>query len=477
MKYRPVSLPRALAVALLLASTVAGCNGAPRPEPPNVILISIDSLRPANLGCYGYERDTSPFIDSLAAAGLRFENAVSTTSWTLPAHAAMFTGLNDSAHGLVDNGQRLGEGHVTLAEVLKQNGYSTAGFFGGPYLHPTFGLSQGFDTYQSCMTTTPDETDDGAVRDGARSEQSRSHRDITGPRTREEIARWAEAVGDDRYFLFVHLWDVHYDYIPPAEYVEQFDPGYSGPVTGEIDPADGHVHAGIPARDLQHLVARYDGEIRFSDDILRGIFDDLAASGLLDNTLTVVTADHGEEFFEHGETGHQRTLFDEVIRVPLILHWPGVIEGGRTITDQVRLIDLLPTLAEYAGHDGELVLQGRSLAPLIEGRPLPEAPALSELLVDQNQWRALRTNRLKVISMHPRVPTVLVDLQGDPGERYAIGPGGGEFDGERVAWEQRLQQAVNDSIALGRIVAGASPEAIELDPALRERLRSLGYID
>jgi hypothetical protein len=155
----------------VLALLVNACGDAavpPASSKPNIVLVSIDSLRADHLGSYGYARDTSPFLDRLAREGTRFENAISTTSWTLPAHAAMFTGLQGSVHGLVDNGLRLADGHLTLAEILRREGYGTAGFFGGPYLHPTFGVAQGFDVYESCMTTIADDTGDADVRSSAR---------------------------------------------------------------------------------------------------------------------------------------------------------------------------------------------------------------------------------------------------------------------------------------------------------------------
>ena len=232
----------------------------PVPAPaaaPNLLLISIDSLRPDHLGCYGYGPDTSPFIDSLAHAGLLFENGLSTTSWTLPAHAAMFTGLRDSVHGLVDNGLSLNEEHVTLAEVLRQGGYRTAGFFGGPYLHPDFGVGQGFESYVNCMQAAAPAGD--GVRRDAMQQDSASHTDVTGPRTREAIARWAEEDDPRPYFLFIHLWDVHYDYRAPAKYLRMFDADYSGAVDGRL-MSNAAIHKDMDPRDLAHVLALYDAE-------------------------------------------------------------------------------------------------------------------------------------------------------------------------------------------------------------------------
>jgi len=439
------------------------------------VLISIDSLRADHLGCYGYPRETTPFIDSLADRGVRFENAVSTTSWTLPAHAAMFTGLWDSTHGLVDNGLRLGDGQRTLAEVLGERGYRTAGFFGGPYLHPTFGLGQGFDVYQSCMTTTADDASAETIRQGALYGRDRSHADVTGPRTRDEVTRWAATVADGPYFLFVHLWDVHYDYIPPREYVEMFDPDYRGDLDGAEFTTNERLRPDMPRRDLEHLIALYDGEIRFTDDILRQIFAMLEERGLLENTLVTITADHGEEFFEHGGKGHQETLYEEVVRVPLIVLWPGRFEGGRVVADQVGLVDLMPTLARLAGDTEDLPVQGRSLDPLLRGESIPSRPSLMELLVNGRTMRGLRTNDVKVIRVRDGEPAALLDLRSDPAELRPVLPGS-EREPERREWERRLDRTVAEAAAMGELLQEAGPERIELREELLERLRSLGYL-
>jgi len=181
-----------LATALAASAACGAEHGAARG--PNLLLVSIDSLRPDHLGCYGYARDTSPVIDRLAREGVRFQTAVSTTSWTLPAHAALFTGMYDSAHGLVDNGLSLSDAHRTLAEELALHGYQTAGFYGGPYLHPTFGLSQGFGHYQSCMTAVAEGASAEEVRAESRAPRGAAHEDVTGPRTVEEFGRWLDVV-------------------------------------------------------------------------------------------------------------------------------------------------------------------------------------------------------------------------------------------------------------------------------------------
>jgi arylsulfatase A-like enzyme len=467
-----------IALAMLLACTAEGDGPGVAATPPNVVLVSIDSLRPDHLGSYGYAKPTSPTLDRLAAEGVRFATAVSTTSWTLPAHAALFTGLYDSAHGLVDNGISLAKTHETLAEKFRAAGYQTAGFFGGPYLHPTFGLGQGFDTWQSCMTTLPDDVAPGALRAAILRGQDPSHQDVTGPRTVRELTRWLEQARPGPFFLFLHLWDVHYDYIAPESLVRIFDPDYTGSLDGRNLIANPAISAALPPRDREHLLALYDAEVRFSDQTLEQILAALAARGRLENTLLVVTADHGEEFFEHGGKGHQQTLYEEVVRVPLILHWPGQLAAGSVVAAPVRLIDVMPTLLELAGigssaptQGGSLVpLQGRSLVPLLRGRTLPEEPALSELLVDGRDLRALRTRTHKLIADQRAGYAGWYDLVGDPGEQHALP----DSPAAREALEQ-LAATTRGALDL-RTRHALTPEPAELDALLRESLESLGYL-
>jgi arylsulfatase A-like enzyme len=395
----------------------------------------------------------------------------------------MFTGLYDSTHGLVDNGLRLAPEHVTLAERLSAAGYHTAGFFGGPYLHPTFGLGDGFDVYESCMTTFDADAGDEAVRRESRSAHSRSHDDVTGPRTVAEVERWADARPADRpFFLFVHLWDVHYDYIPPPPYDTLFDPGYSGPVDGRDFMTDPEVRPRMDPRDLEHLKALYDGEIRFTDANLERLLAALRERGLLEDALVVVTADHGEEFFEHGGKGHQKTLFDEVVRVPLVLWWPRELEGGRVVADQARLVDLTPTILAAAGVRAPSPAQGRDLLPLARGESLGPAPALCELHADGRGFRALRVRggegqELKAISYGRapngrEVPPMGYDLAADPRERAPIPAGQDARVDAAIAELERTREA---ALAL-REYLGARSRDLDVDPAMRRRLEELGYL-
>ncbi|MCE9593200.1 MAG: sulfatase [Planctomycetes bacterium] len=469
--------PQVAASALgLCAALLAACSSDDEPAPktgkPSILFVSIDSLRADHVHCYGYPKETSPTLDALAAEGVRCANAVSTTSWTLPSHAAMFTGLYDSAHGVIDNGLALAEKHTTLAETLKAVGYQTAGFFGGPYLHPIFGLSQGFDVYESCMTTVPADIDAMELRREVTQSVSPTHSDVTSPRTLERVTKWSERADARPFFAFVHLWDVHYDYIPPKEYVDRFDPDYTGTLDGHDYMSNPAIHPGMDARDLQHLLALYDGEIRFTDEHLAKIIDVLRRkAGSAENLMVVVVADHGDEFFDHGLRGHAITLYEEVVHVPLIFSWPGHVLAGRTIDQQVRTIDLFPTLASIGGAEVPKQVQGRNLAPYFNGNePLPTEPAMLELFMARLDFRALRTETLKVITSESLGDIGGYRLDRDPRETKVIGT---EWPNMKKAL-LRLDDLARQSTEL-RETLGADPTEATVQPWLQDRLKSLGY--
>lgn len=473
-----LEMPSKLRCAASLALALSACSNTDSVRPPNLLLISIDSLRYDHVGCYGYPAPTTPTLDRLAREGVRFQNAVSTTSWTLPSHAAMFTGLYDSTHGLVDNGLRLDPRHRTLAEELARAGYHTAGFFGGPYLHPLFGLGDGFEVYESCMEDADEQLDPQTFAAQSRRVHNASHADITSPRTLERVLKWsASAPVDKPFFLFVHLWDVHYDYHAPAEYVELFDQGYSGALTGVDFVGNAAIKPGMDPRDFKRLMALYDAEIRFTDDHIGRMLDGLKAAGRLDNTLVIVTADHGEEFLEHGKKGHQRTLFEEVVRVPMIAHWPGQISANGVAHTQVRLIDLMPTFLAVAGVRDVPLMSGRDLRPLLAGRALEERPALLELHADGRQFAALRTNELKVLSQGktPRgdsLPDYAFDLARDPREQQPLDL---NADARATKGFAALREVRKYVVELRERI-GASAEAVDLDEQMQRRLRELGYL-
>jgi arylsulfatase A-like enzyme len=469
-------------LAVVVASVAwafAGARQQPRrataPARPNVLLVSIDSLRADHLGSYGYARDTSPTIDALAREGVLFENAISPAPWTVPAHMTLLTGLPPEVHDVVSVRQKLSPDAVTLAEVLQGAGYETAAFVSGPTVMAHFGFDQGFALYDQSLVERQPKRAGGAV-------SSPGLVDLVSA----WLDRWSEAGRRAPFFVFLHMWDVHYDYVPPREYVERFDPGYTGDVDTRNFETNERLRRDMDPRDLQHVVALYDGEIRFTDDHLARLVARLRALGVLDDTIVVVTSDHGEEFFEHGQKGHAKTLYDEVLHVPLVVRYPRRIASGQRIAAPVRLMDVAPTilgLADVPTPEGfgasELSPEHRfaDLTPHVAGRHPQPVPALAAFSV--NRWlggrqSAVRTADAKLIRYDKPLPnhphTEVFDLVRDSGEHANLfGTGAAQpflatLDPLLVAW--RADTGRQTKLALARKPTAQS----------EERLRALGYV-
>ncbi|UCC30775.1 MAG: sulfatase [Phycisphaerales bacterium] len=450
-------------------------SGARLRARPNVVLISVDMLRPDHLGCYGYSRDTSPSMDRLASEGALFENAVSTTSWTLPAHAALFTGLLDSVHGCVETTKPLNADHETLAEQLRASGYATGGFFSGPYLHPVFGLAQGFTKYVDC-TSYPKLNATKAKRTGrvdGFDVWEASHRDITSPRVQAAASDWLKQNHERPFFLFVHFWDVHYDFKPPAPYDAKYDPEYKGVFTGDHFLFDQWITARMPQRDLHHLVALYDGEINWTDLHIGKLLDDLDHLRLSDSTLVVLVADHGTEFFEHGDKSHRKTLFEEVVRIPLIIRFPTHIDRDLRLSVPVSITDVLPTILDLTGLPQPNQVMGQSLVPLLRGAGgAADRVIVSELFSGGRKMRAVRRGNRKLIHDMLTGRSYVYNLVSDPGEQHPI------FDESDAVFrvshaDFRRAQAWIQSALEGNPVASAMQP---IPDDVRTKLQSLGYI-
>ncbi len=460
-----------LALLAVLAGGAAGIlAGAPEPPPPpegrkpDILLISIDSLRADHLHSYGYQRETSPHIDALAREGVMFRHTVAPTSWTLPSHVTMLTSLPPNYHKVTADLTRLDPQAVTLAEVLRNAGYTTAAFVSGAYLRAEYGHRQGFEHF-----------DDYSALPLAWN----AHRQITSPDLVRVVTRWIEdwdRGGRERpFFIFLHMWDVHYDYNPPSPYDRMFDPDYTGSITSENFEGNRAINPKMDPRDLEHIVALYDGEIRYTDEYLGRLFDFLRERGLFDETLVTVTADHGDEFFEHGKKGHRRTLYDEVLLVPLIMRLPGRIPAGKVVTEQVRLLDVAPTLLALAGVQPPESFGLTRLDPDYAGRnlsvywrepkPPPAPPAYGQL---SYQLGSVRTNDWKLIvhlTGDPRPE--LYNLRADPGERDNL-------SGEQTALLDDLYHRLMAFRRAGEEESLAEPVVMAREHL--EALRSLGYV-
>ncbi|KAA3610875.1 MAG: hypothetical protein DWQ01_08175 [Planctomycetota bacterium] len=380
----------------------------------NVLLISIDSLRADRLGLYGHRAEyvdtpVSPNLDSLAAEGVAFDNAWSTTSWTLPAHMAMLTGLTDGSHGVIQDDFRLDPLRQTLAAQFQQAGYQTAGYFSGPYLDPRHGFDRGFEEYRSGMMSNQ-EVDQHLKRLQAYRAQNnlpgldkaqvqafldrKSHWDITSPRiNRHGLGFLERNGGKEPFFLFLHYFDVHYDHIPETaeEGLEKaFDPEYRGNFPAENwyfseQVRDAKGRRLIGERDLHHILANYDAEIHWVDRHIGQILDKLKEMELYENTIICITSDHGDEFFDRGSIGHRSHLHHELLKIPLVLRVPdGLTPPGKRIAELAKIYDIGPTLLDYAGVDPLPHAEGRSLRSLIDDQEGSELGAFCRILSPVN---------------------------------------------------------------------------------------------
>ncbi len=468
----------------MLALAACGGSESSGPSPTGVLLISIDSCRPDHLSCYGYKSATrpeiltSPSIDALAAEGVLFEQAVSTTSWTVPAHKSLLTGLPDELHG----GRTLGplpESRHLVSETFQKAGWRTAGFFSGPNLHPWYGFGRGFERYVDCSNAP---VDDGAqVFELANQDevnamhdvQRASHQGVTGPKLVAAFDEWFDGLGkDERFFAFVHMWDVHYDYAAPPE-DDVFFPEYDGWLDGsnygeltkktERDP-----------RDVARLIALYDAEVRFTDRHVALLLDELRKAGRLDDTLVVLVSDHGEEFFEHDHYGHNRTLFEEVVRVPMILRYPRALPHGVRLRDVASLADVAPTilaLCRLPRPRGACAMWGRSLLPALDGElEERDAPLDLRLMREDNPLRGMRGPAHKFVKDADTAD--YFDLARDPQEsKPAYWDDSNPIDKQRLELAEKLWR----DLATCSEALGVSDSGGEMPPELLDALNRLGY--
>ncbi len=406
----------AFAAACAAACDGSGDGSGGGTDPVNVLLISLDSTRRDLLSCYGRrplhapERATCPNLDRLAEGGVVFEDAYTTTSWTLPSHVSMFTGLSGVEHAVDESVHSYDGAQPMLAEILRGHGFRTAGFYSGPFLAPTYGFGRGFERYEACYgpklvdaareaRSSLRERDAAKARgdrqayvqlykaaeDAEKTLQAESHRDVSSLGVTDAVLdELGRLVQDDApFFLFAHYFDPHYDYTPPAEH-DLFDPDYAGSIDGE-DFFDSPRIAGPPTgpgarerrvdeRDLERVLSLYEAELSWTDAQVGRILDRLEELELAANTLVIVTSDHGDEFFEHGAIGHRRTLLEEVVRVPLIARLPETFPAGERVSGLVSIQDIPATVLAALGLPPEAGASSRDLLPLARGEESSGTP-------------------------------------------------------------------------------------------------------
>ncbi len=400
-------------IALLVCETPA--QTAPRKSPPDVYLITIDTLRADHVGCYGYKQIETPALDALAADGVRFTQAFTHSPITNTSHITILTGLLPSVHGVTDFGIPLSPEHVTAAELLKKRGYQTAAFIGAVILDSNTlapGLDRGFDFYDNFSAHSTTKERWGRV-------------ERRGMEVVEHAEAWFEKHRAGPHFVWVHLYDPHDPYEPPPPFLEKYK---------------------------DHL---YDGEIAYADSALARWMGFLKKAGVYDNAVVVVTGDHGEGLGEHGEETHGLFLYDSTLHIPLLVKMPLASSGTRSgarnrgvvIDAQVRTTDILPTILSATGIAAPAELNGESLAPLIDNL----APSNRALFGETDyplHWgwaplRALRDDNTKwIVAPRPE----LYDLSADPKELKNLYPDGVNaqaMQGEMANWMAKLPPPTN----------------------------------
>jgi len=474
---------------------VLGCGPTPEPAPPalpSIILVSIDTLRADHLGTYGYTaRPTSPHLDALAQDSVVFEQHQSTAPWTTPAHLSMMTGLYPAHHGvmqpyfeLVDGLEKGGQvdaledSVTTLAELVAADGYRTGAFTGGGAVDPATGLGQGFASYET------------------------HHYKLTDAHL-AELDAWI-GQGRSPFLLFWHTFEVHAPYTdgrflrpehaPAPEALASLQP--------KLSELDSLMRRGRPSETHQgrahQMMARmlgdhgmrtpmvtealYDGGIAAMDARIGQLVDLLKRRGLYDSCLLIVTSDHGDEFEDHHPyyyDAHGHSLYEELVRTPLIVKLPGSAEAGRRVKQRVSAVDLLPTVAQLLSYEPPPGIDGRSLVPLLHGRPdVAPVPVFSEALNDKREMKAVHDGENKLIvtipaahvKQHgrlslPDAPTLELYATGtDPLERTNLADEHGAAP---------LLEAVRTHIATGRRSSATAP----MDAQTVEQLEAMGYME
>jgi arylsulfatase A-like enzyme len=452
-------------LVVALAAALCSCSAGPIAEGPNVLLVVLDTTRSDRLSLYGYERETTPNLERLAASSTVYDTAYATSTWTAPSHASLFTGLYPHGHGVTQMAWDLPAAQETLAELLRDAGYDTVGIVGNPMVGRRLGFDQGFDEYYETW-------EESAAGEG------------THPAVRH-LERFLDNRGSRPFLAFVNLIEPHSPY----------DSGktYRGEFVAEDPPAleQNHWRAyyrgrkTFSDRELRHLGDLYDAELRYADELVGRLVALLEERRLLDETVLVVTSDHGENLGDHGMLDHVFSLYETTVRIPLLVRFPGVFEPGRRVSAPVQLVDLFPTLlglagVERAGGHG-IDLRGPVPAddrPVLLSYDYPRQafvalgrgahhPALAEY---KRRLFALRLHDLKLI-VGDDGHLEFYDLAADPAERNDLAAAG----------DARLPELLKRTRTLLIEPSGVGPERAapgpEQDAETLERLRSLGYAE
>jgi arylsulfatase A-like enzyme len=485
---------------------------------PNIILITLDTVRADHVSCYGYERQTTPNLDAFSREAVLYKNAYAPSPWTLASHASMFTGMYPAKHGAhfnTDSVQiakyfesqknqlfdmsdlntrsilKLSEENMTLAEILSERGYRTAGIIGGPFTSSIFGLAQGFDYYDEHFLDVEKDISfsliyqvvdfffslkDFIIQSGYSAVKR------LASQLNKTAFQWLAKNHEQPFFLFINYFDAHTPYIPPPAYCRYFGKVKTDIIMKHWSPKtdlsyctaessimfsiiDGNHQLTPEEKEL--FISRYDAEIRYLDHCLGLLLKRLKDLKVYDNTLIIITSDHGEAFGEHSLVSHGRTLYEELLRVPLIIKYPSNELQRGAVEKRVSLVDLFPTILSFldypipSGIDGENL--GSSNHPVI-------AEWYHKWWDPEKYRRDLKTlyqGKLKYIWASNGL-NELYDLESDPGEENNLIE---KFSSKA----QEMQSTLNQWLASFK-PPGAEGKAVKINKSTEEKLRALGYV-
>jgi arylsulfatase A-like enzyme len=437
----------------------------------NVILISLDTLRADHLGCYGYERETSPAIDALAEDSALFLNTYSSSPWTLPSHVSLLTALHCMQHGVHYEDEKMDSSLVTLADLLRQNGFYCSAFTGGGFVNAAYGFSKGFDSY---------------------GQSSRGiHQKDAAEWTCGSVLNWIDNHKDRDFFLFIHTYQPHNPFsCPPpfnAMFLDEAAEWKEMDLLKHIGGKEG-IFKNLSERERKNIISLYDAEIRYTDEkLIEPLIKKLKETGLYDQTTLIVTSDHGEEFYDHHGWEHGHTLYDELLKVPLIIKFPGSEFARKRIPIIVRLIDIMPTILDGLGiKRSGLDLDGKSLLPILQEKEIADRTFVAykaDNILNSHipQKISMNEEKLKLILnkkfipeqlpffvFPPKelVPVELYDLSKDSIEQNNV------VD-ERSQMASRLVNLIND---MYNKIKDKRSEKADIDKDLLEQLKALGYL-
>lgn len=468
---------------------IVASSGCSRPEPaavdpPNVIIYLVDTLRRDVLGCYGGDPELTPHVDAFASRALVYENAIAESSWTRSSVASLFTGLRPRSHGVVGRSHSLAAEAETLAEVLRDNGYETAAFITNGNAGATYALDQGFEVFELL------------------GEKPGPNLHSLSDEVNEAVFSWLDQrEGSRPFLLYVHTMDPHDPYLPREDLRGRFLPPHAEPevtegmrqefaqlrseFSGRFRPEvlSDRIGSIVWAQALKRsriepteqirtsMKSLYEAEVAFNDSSFGAFIDGLEARGLLGDSLVAFTSDHGEEFLEHGGWAHGRTLYDESVRIPLLLKPPDGLDAPAGRVDELaQLADLMPTALAVVGIEAERRLEGRNLlARPEEPRTASRRFAVSHVHLEGIEWVAVAGRRWKLITYPGAArPPELYDRLLDPGETRNV-LAENRLVGDRLARELASLHSAEGAAEL-------QPGEVEPDADLRERLRALGYL-